>query len=600
MNRVMTGARTTVMVLGATALMATSAAAQTESVVGQVVVPRLIRFDGALAGADGTPLTGPALLVFGIYTEPEEGVALWSEYQDVTLDDRGRFAVYLGQSEREGLPLAIFGSGEARWLGVAVAGEAERPRVRLISVPYALKAAEADTLGGKTAADFVLARPDGGATGPGDEADARSDAPAPGGDRDVGATAMVNVIPKFLTVGGTLGDSALAEVGGLFGVNTQTPSYTVQVHGGASHSLLQFTNNLTGGGATEGVYFGVLNNDRTFRVMNQEPAGIELFTSGQRRVTIDAGGRLGVGTRTPNYLTQLRADSGHALLQFTNAATGHAAGDGVYFGVLSGDPAFRIMNQESAPINLFTGGTQRLTVTAAGNVGIGTAGPTAKLDVAGTVKAAAFVGDGAGLTNLPGGGGTATNVICPVPCIDAGEVSFTFAGLGDNVFTGDQVVQGQLTTDAVVYNTPRTHYVSVGGAAFTPRLSTTGYTRVLGNGDAYVTSVGAFDALVTPVQLPDGAIVTEMQATLKDNSATDLEIALWRQSNGGGFNEIASVATTGTSASYQTLTDSTISSATVDNSTNSYLVHAFSPSWPGSAELAVLSVRVTYTLAQAP
>src|ERR1035441_8131277 len=55
----------------------------------------------------------------------------------------------LGSSKRDGLPLTLFTAAQAQWLGVRVEAQAKQPRVMLLSVPYALKAADAETFGGK-------------------------------------------------------------------------------------------------------------------------------------------------------------------------------------------------------------------------------------------------------------------------------------------------------------------------------------------------------------------------------------------------------------------------------------------------------------------
>jgi hypothetical protein len=119
-------------------------------------VLRLIRFSGSLSDQLGQPRSGVVGVTFALYAEQEGGAPLWLETQNVTLDAQGHYTVLLGATSSEGLPLEIFSSGEARWLGIQVQGEAEQPRVLLVAVPYALKAAEAETLSGKKAADFIL------------------------------------------------------------------------------------------------------------------------------------------------------------------------------------------------------------------------------------------------------------------------------------------------------------------------------------------------------------------------------------------------------------------------------------------------------------
>jgi hypothetical protein len=120
-------------------------------------VPRLIKFSGLVKDATGKVQIGAATLTFSLYQEQESGRPLWAETQSEQLDEQGRYTVLLGATQPEGLPLDLFATGQARWLGVqpALAGVDEQPRVLLVGVPYALKAADADTLGGKPMSAFV-------------------------------------------------------------------------------------------------------------------------------------------------------------------------------------------------------------------------------------------------------------------------------------------------------------------------------------------------------------------------------------------------------------------------------------------------------------
>jgi len=124
----------------------------------EAAVPRLIKFSGRVLDARGEPLGAVAVrLTFAVYEEPTGGAALWAETQVVELDEQGHYSVLLGATRADGLPVQLFPTGKARWLGVQVEGRDEDPRVLLVSVPYALKAEDAAMLGGRRASDFVLA-----------------------------------------------------------------------------------------------------------------------------------------------------------------------------------------------------------------------------------------------------------------------------------------------------------------------------------------------------------------------------------------------------------------------------------------------------------
>jgi hypothetical protein len=119
-------------------------------------VPKLVKFSGTAKDESGKLMTGPVGITFSLYKDQQGGSPLWVETQNVQADGAGHYTAMLGSATTEGVPLEVFSSGEAQWLGVQIQGQPAQVRVLLVSVPYALKAHGAETLSGRSISDFVL------------------------------------------------------------------------------------------------------------------------------------------------------------------------------------------------------------------------------------------------------------------------------------------------------------------------------------------------------------------------------------------------------------------------------------------------------------
>jgi len=123
------------------------------------MIPRLVTFSGKALNAQGGPIVGTASITFALHKDRSDSAPLWTETQNVQTRAKGEYTVQLGVTEPEGLPLGLLTTNGARWLGVRVEEGEEEPRVLLLSVPYALIAVEAETVGGLPPSAFVLAGP---------------------------------------------------------------------------------------------------------------------------------------------------------------------------------------------------------------------------------------------------------------------------------------------------------------------------------------------------------------------------------------------------------------------------------------------------------
>jgi hypothetical protein len=188
-------------------------------------VPRLIKFSGVAKDESGKPVTGAVDITFSLYKDEQGGSPLWVEPQNVRPEETGHYTVMLGSASADGVPLSLFSSAEAHWISTQVSGQPEQPRVLLLSVPYALKAADAETLGGLPASAFMHSTVAGAQGKSGTPASQSPPNLPPAGVTGKGTK---NFVPLW-TGATALGDSLIYQTGGNLGIGTKTPQATVDV-----------------------------------------------------------------------------------------------------------------------------------------------------------------------------------------------------------------------------------------------------------------------------------------------------------------------------------------------------------------------------------
>lgn len=351
-------------------------------------VPRLIRFSGLARDGNNKSLAGTIGITFLLYQDQQGGAPLWMETQNVQPDSAGHYSVQLGATKSDGIPTDVFTSGEARWIGVQISEQTEQqPRVLLVSVPYAIKARDADTLGGKPASAYVLSAQQtkaisasGETTLPPTHNDNTSKSSTNPNSPALGGTGTPNTLPLW-TSSTNLGNSALFQVGTGSSATVITNS---AVGIGTSSLKGQLTVQATSPSTTTAVLSkfsngkllsGFLRNSEVFSVDTSGSLTLGDFGNLTMAGNLTAAGSLSgasVTTAGPIMGTTLTAKNGSATnetAQFSALAKGPWVSD-VHFGS-TGDWYIRSAAVKGKVILQDNGG----------NVGIGTQNPGASLHV---------------------------------------------------------------------------------------------------------------------------------------------------------------------------------------------------------------------------
>jgi len=410
-------------------------------------IPHLIHYQGMLTDDAGNPLNTPQSLTFRIYNVESGGSSKWGETQNDIPLSNGLFSVLLGSVHPIDLSfdedywleievsvydtllprmkLASVGYAyRAEWADTAdhcltahtadsaLWSDTSDHSIKADTASYAIEALTAESDGDWTISGDSLYRLSGnvgiGTTSP----DQKLTLPWGsylGWEYSSGNSVVSHRIGKssdgagpleFVTthnpgLTGKIFSFKRSEASEIFtvlyngnvGIGTTSPAAGLEVIGTGIADHLRLTNTDSPGPA---LYLNAANRDWViWGTCPGADAGDQRlvfrdYTAAENRMVIDSAGRVGIGTDEPWSKLHIHepGGTGPTYAQFTNPNTYTQPTDGFFVGINSSGNAF-ISNNEDKSLTIQTSGTDRMHITSAGKVGIGTTTPDKILHIGG-------------------------------------------------------------------------------------------------------------------------------------------------------------------------------------------------------------------------
>lgn len=214
-------------------------------------------------------------------------------------------------------------------------------------------------------------------------------------------TGTTNFLPKF-TGATTLGNSLIFDNGTNVGIGTTSPNVELALFQ-TSTPRFHLQNTTSGTGSTSGLQLALSSNDAY--IWNFQNGHTIFATNNAERMRIAANGNVGIGTTSPNSRLHLGTNVNQSIK--VNSANANAAYLGIFNDAaaltVNRDPATGdIQDASKATSAVYVRGeasngyitfetttvnngnsTERMRITAGGNVGIGTTSPNELLNISG-------------------------------------------------------------------------------------------------------------------------------------------------------------------------------------------------------------------------